>query len=309
MGKIGRRGKGRLEGDVNSVILAEQDEWPVMRLSQAIAHMEVPENWGEKEHAVLFAIIAWAYSEGDAEVVNPPGRYLARFTGCNDWREFDKALRNLAQGTVLANAGNLDRSVGRQVEAKLIDLAPEVGRFAFRFTEPLREAVLFPEQYMYLETRVLAKLGSKYALRLYPILAIVAGRSLEPDIWFEASVSRLARWLGYPVRGNLVFSRFRREALETAIRHIAAAAPRRLVLDASAKVEGVPVPGRGTRFEKVRFPLHVPHLRVVERDRIPKGREPKNARVPDIDPALADALEDDGPLDVDDLVRGFEDGD
>lgn len=301
-----RRSKGRLTGEISSVILAERDKWPVFRLSQAVAYMEVPKRWGAMEQVVLLSAIAWAYSEDDdVKAFDPPGTYFARITGCNDWGEFEKALRTIAEEEVVLNTGNLDRLVGKKLKAKLIEVADEGGRFAFRFTKEAREAILYPAQYVRLELRVVANLKSKYALRLYPLLAIAAGRSAESETFFEAKIRRLVQWLGVPsTDGTVPFGGFRKDILKPALKAVANAAPSMFRLDPKAKIDTVTAVGRGRRVESVRIPLSVTQKRPT-----PATQWTRKPRLLPINSEFADALEDDSPLDVDDLVRGFEDSD
>lgn len=297
---------GRVVGSLDGFVASSGTEPLTFRCPQALAYLDAPPDWGVPERAVLLALLAWSQSiEGDPRVFMPTAKFLTAVTGNRNLKSLDETMRRLATPNAIANLGNRDRSVGKQVKGPLLTSDP-CNRFGFRWNDALWRACVFPQQFTVLELGVVQRLGRKYGLALYPMAATVASRADSPHVWLSERPEDLARWLGYRPKGGFRYGGFLKDALMPAIRDIVAAEPTRLSVEEG--IDADHAAGRGRRVELVKVPLTVPVEHLKER-KAPRNRMPKNQRVPTL-PEDAAAVEPEAtPVDFDDVVAGLGDAD
>ncbi len=97
------------------------------------------------------------------------------------------------------------------------------GERCIRYSLPdvVRQAILAARGYTWLELAPFAKFSSKYAARLYPILALRAGMSFEQPHPIDVTPDELAEQLGWPYEpGKFKFANFETRCLLPALADI-----------------------------------------------------------------------------------------
>lgn len=129
-------------------VMDEGREWPTFRLPQCMVDLRAPE-CGLRERVILMGMIAKSQTLGGVptEIALPKG-YLAKLTGSHNNRWIDDGIDRLSTVTVIANAHNTDRRMGRQRQCAVIH---RVGDERVMFDDAIAEHVLWPRQYAFVE--------------------------------------------------------------------------------------------------------------------------------------------------------------
>ena len=111
----------------------------------------------------------------------------------------------------------------RQPLLYLLERVSEAGEqvISYALSPDVRAAILRARSYTYLELAPFSKFTSKYAARLYPILALRAGMSFEEPYPIMAPIEELAAQLGWSYEpGKFKLSNFLARCLKPALKDI-----------------------------------------------------------------------------------------
>ena len=123
----------------------------------------------------------------------------------------------------------------------------------FSLPAPMRKLMLRPQRYRYVELAAIARMKSKYGVRLYKKLLVRAGADLENVLEFEAEPEEVAKWLGYESHAQRAwhFGQFKLRVLDPALEDM------KLVSAFSVSITEIRAKGRGAPIAKLKFKISV----------------------------------------------------
>lgn len=148
------------------------------------------------------------------------------FLGVREIARLEESLSRLSRTVIRYDVTDIETGKRIKTWPQMITLALEedlksgASKITYSLPKPLRTAMLQNRDYALLDLNVLPRLKSKYAARLYPKLALIAGYDAPLRKPWIATPDEIGEFLGFPKKeGKFAVADLRR-AVETAVEQI-----------------------------------------------------------------------------------------